>query len=176
VVSAQVKKKVIMVIAPVNFRDEELFHTMNVLTSCGADVEVVSTRKGIAKGMLGGTFEVKKTIYDADWDKASAVVLVGGSGATVFWKNGYLLNKLKEAYKEGKIIAAICISPVALAKAGILAGRKATCWAGVRGQLMMYGARYTGSDVEVSGRVVTAAGPWAADEFGRAICSLLGYR
>ncbi len=165
-----------MVVAPVNFRDEELFHTMNALTSCGADVEVVSTKKGVARGMLGGTFEVEKTLYDADWNKASAIVIVGGSGAVVFWKNAYLLQKVKEAYKKGKIIAAICISPVVLAKAGILVNRKATCWPGVKSQLSLYGAKYTGSDVEVSGRIVTAAGPWAADEFGNAICSLLGYR
>ncbi len=173
---AAVKKSVLMIIAPENFRDEELFVTKGVLEGCGARVVVVSSERGTARGMLGGTYRVEKTYRDVNWENFDAVVLVGGSGAVVFWKDETLKGLLREAYRNGKIVAAICLSPVTLAQAGILKGRKATCWPSVGRMLSKYGAIYTGRDVVVSGRVVTAAGPFAARSFGRAICELLGYR
>ncbi len=173
---AGVKKKVLMIIAHNNFRDEELFVTKGVLETCGAKVEVVSNQKGVAKGMLGKSYEVDKTYRDVDWNAYQAIILVGGSGAVVFWQDNILQSLVQQAYKKGKIVAAICLSPVVLAKAGILKGRKATCWMGASSQLKRYGAVYTGKWVEVSGRIVTAAGPFAARDFGRAICRLLGYR
>ena len=173
---ASTQKKVLMIIAPENFRDEELFRTKGVLESCGAKVVVVSTRLGIAHGMLGGTYMVEKKYTDVNWDEFSAVVLVGGSGATIFWNDPLIQKMIKSAYEKGKIVAAICLSPVTLAMTGILKGKKATCWPGVGWRLSKYGAIYTGKGVEVSGRIVTAAGPYYADEFGRAICRLLGYR
>ncbi len=171
-----VHKRVLMIIAHNNFRDEELFVTKRVLSSCGAEVEVVSNERGVAKGMLGGTYQVDKRYDEVNWDQFQAVVLVGGSGATVFWEDNLLQALLKRAYERGKIVAAICLSPITLARAGILRGRKATCWNSVGRMLSRYGALYTGNDVEVSGRIVTAAGPFAAESFGRAICRLLGYR
>ena len=173
-IGAQTNKKVLMLIAPYNFRDEELLETKDVLASCGAEVEVVSLKKGVAQGMLGAKVFVDKTVYTVDIRNYQALVIVGGSGATVFWKNPRVLNMVREAYEEGKIVAAICISPVTLAKAGILRNKKATCWPGVSNILKSYGVIYTGVDVEVSDRIVTASGPQAARAFGEAICNLLG--
>ncbi|BAT72493.1 protease I [Thermosulfidibacter takaii ABI70S6] len=171
-----VHKKVLMIIAHENFRDEELFVTKRVLEACGAKVDVVSNEKGVAKGMLGATFNVKHRYDEVNWDQYQVVVLVGGSGATVFWQDTTLQDLLRKAYNKGKIVAAICLSPVTLAKAGILKGRKATCWIGASRLLREHGVIYTGNPVEVYGRVVTAAGPFAAEEFGRVICKLLGYK
>ena len=171
-----VHKRVLMIIAHSNFRDEELFRTKGVLESCGAEVDVVSDETGVARGMLGGVYSVSRTYWQVDWGPYAAVVLVGGSGAVAFWRDTRLQGLLKQAYESGKIVAAICVSPITLAKAGILRGKEATCWPGVSWRLANYGARYTGENVVVSGRVVTAAGPYAAFQFGRAICRLLGYR
>jgi len=173
---AGVHKRVLMIIAHSNFRDEELFVTKGVLESCGALVDVVSNEAGVAKGMLGRTYRVERTYDEVNWDRYAAVVLVGGSGATVFWNDSRLQELIRWAYNRGKIVAAICLSPITLARAGVLKGKKATCWMSVGSMLSRYGAIYTGDDVVVSGRVVTAAGPFAADRFGRAICRLLGYR
>ena len=45
--------KILMVIAPDQFRDEELLTPKEVLTQSGATVVVASTQTGEAKGMLG---------------------------------------------------------------------------------------------------------------------------
>jgi protease I len=173
--AAGVHKEVLMIVAPHNFRDEELFVTKRVLESRGARVFVTSLGTQEATGMLGGRAKIDLPYQVASHRRFAAVVLVGGSGATVFWDNPRIHYFLRKAYREGAIIAAICISPVTLCRAGLLKGRKATVWSSMHSALEKCGARYTGNNVEVDGRIVTANGPWAAKAFANAILRLMGY-
>lgn len=167
------KGKVLFVIAPENFRDEELLKPKKVLEARGFEVEIASTKTGKAIGMLGAEVEVNKIIYDLSPDDYKAVVLVGGIGARVFFTDEKVQEFFREAYEKGKIIAAICISPVTLAKAGLLKGKNATVWHSEAETIKEYGAKYTGNDVEIDGRIVTANGPEAAEKFGEALAKLL---
>ena len=168
-------KKVLMIVAPVNFRDEELFVTKRVIESRGARITVASTHAGEVRGMLGGIAKVDLTLSEVNPGRYDAVILVGGSGARVFWDNQQVHSLLRRAYQKGAVVGAICISPVTLCRAGLLKGRKATVWGGVSRLLKPCGARYTGRPVEVDGHVVTANGPSAAKPFAKAILRLMGY-
>ena len=168
-------KRVLMIIAPENFRDEELFVTKRVLESRGVLVSVASVRRGMATGMLGGVFRVELTFDAVDPGSFDAVILVGGSGARIFWDDPAVHRLLKDAYHKGAVVGAICISPVTLCRAGLLRGRKATVWGGVSRILRRCGARYTGKDVEIDGHIVTANGPHAAKPFAEAVLRLMGY-
>ena len=172
---AGLHKRVLMIIAHDNFRDEELFVTKRVLESRGVRVIVTSTQTGMAKGMLGGSYRVKLPLSSLNPQRFNAVLLVGGSGAQVFWNDSQVHRFLKEAYRRGAVVGAICISPVTLCRAGLLKGRKATVWGGVSGLLKSCGARYTGKPVEVDGHIVTANGPYAAKPFAEAVLRLMGY-
>lgn len=57
--------QVVMVIAPEQFRDEELSVPQEAFLAEGARVRTASTRLGEAKGMLGATADVgdPRTIY-----------------------------------------------------------------------------------------------------------------
>ena len=74
-----------------------------------------------------------------------------------------------------KLVAAICVSPNTLANAGLLQGKQATVWEDEEliQNLKDKGANYTGLNVTIDGRIVTANGPHAAKEFGREIVELL---
>jgi protease I len=166
-------KKVVMIIAPRNFRDEELLQPKNILTENGVEVKVASTSLETAKGMLGA--EVKPDllvtqIKPEDWD---AIILVGGGGASEYWDDLSIHSMLNEAVKQNKIVGAICIAPVTLANAGILSGKKATVFASETQKLKDKGAECTGKDVERDGKIITASGPPAAKEFGNAIAQAL---
>lgn len=170
-----IHRSVLMIVAPENFRDEELFVTKRVLESRGARVFVTSLGTEEATGMLGGRVRIDISYQVASHKRFSAVLLVGGSGATVFWSNKRIHYFLRKAYRSGSIIGAICISPITLCRAGLLNGRRATVWSSMRGMLEKCGARYTGKNVEVDGRIVTANGPWAAKAFAHAVLKLMGY-
>ena len=167
------KGKVLFIIAPENFRDEELLKPKKVLESKGFEIEIASIKTGKAVGMLGAEVEVKKNIYELSPEEYEAVVLVGGIGASIFFTDEKVQEFFREAYEKGKVIAAICISPVTLAKAGLLKGRNATVWHSEAETIKEYGAKYTGNDVEIDERIVTANGPEAAEKFGEAIAKLL---
>ena len=166
-------KKVVMIIAPQNFRDEELLQPKNILTEKGAEVVVASASLETAKGMLGA--EVKPDILVSeikpeDWD---AIILIGGTGASHYFNDFSIHSMLNEAVKQNKIVAAICIAPVTLANAGILSGKKATVFSSEVQKLKDKGAECTGKDVERDGNIITASGPQAAKEFGNAITQAL---
>jgi len=57
-------KKMLIVIAPENFRDEELFEPLLVLEETGIEYEIISTEKGRFHGMLGGYATATETISE----------------------------------------------------------------------------------------------------------------
>ncbi|MDI6825706.1 MAG: DJ-1/PfpI family protein [Candidatus Aenigmarchaeota archaeon] len=165
--------KVLMIIAPKNFRDEELFNTKEELESSGNDVTIASTATNTATGMLGGTVTPEMTIDEVNVDDYDAIVFVGGSGSSIYFNNSKAHEIAKNAHRKGKVIGAICIAPSTLANAGILKGKRATCWSSERGNLRAKGAIYTGNSVEKDGKIITADGPSSARNFGREIAKLL---
>ncbi|MBM4387792.1 MAG: DJ-1/PfpI family protein [Deltaproteobacteria bacterium] len=166
-------KGVLMVIAPEDFRDEELFRPKKIFEEKGYKVTVASTVKGKVKGMLGGFAEAQAKIAELNIADFSAVIFVGGSGASVYFDDKNVLELAKKAAEKKLLIGAICIAPSILANAGLLKGKKATSFPSEKGNLRDKGADYTGGKVEVDGNIVTASGPEAAEDFGRKIVELL---
>jgi len=167
-------KRVVMIIAHENFRDEEFQEPYDLLTRLGARVEIASTSLDEAKGMLGKRVRPTMLLEEVDPNHFDAVIFVGGSGAAGYFNDSRALGLARRAYEAGKVVAAICIAPVILANAGVLRGKRATVWNGdfVR-KLEANGANYTGNSVEVDGKVITANGPRAARAFAEAIAKAL---
>jgi protease I len=166
-------KKVVMIIAPENFRDEELFEPKGLLEDKGVKVKVASTSLDTATGMLGGKFEPDMQISEIKLEEWDGIVLVGGTGASRYWEDTTIHSMLKQAVKQNKVIGAICIAPVTLANAGILKDRKATVYTTGTKRLEAKGAKCTGKDVQRDGNIITANGPGAATFFGTVIAQAL---
>ncbi|MFH1256055.1 MAG: DJ-1/PfpI family protein [Candidatus Diapherotrites archaeon] len=165
--------KVLFVIAPKDFRDEELFHTKEELEKAGHTSTIASLRKGACSGRMGGSAEATLAVDEAKASDFDAVVFVGGGGAAVYFENHAAFNLAKNFKNQEKIVSAICIAPSILANAGVLKGKKATCFPSEKDNLRVKGANYTGTPVEVDGRIITANGPEAARAFGKKIAEAL---
>lgn len=122
--------KAAIIIAPKGFQDKEFDAPYNLLKKSRIFVDVYSTAIGIAHGKLGATFNVKKSLAELDAKNYDAIIFIGGPGTPLVRADDNSLRIAREAYKNKKIIAAICWSPTILAKAGILKGKKATVWLG----------------------------------------------
>ena len=166
-------KKVAMFIAFQGFRDEEYTEPRRVLEAAGVSVTTVSTVKGSARGKFRVTAEVDKTIDEINPADYDALTLVGGPGALDHLDNEKVYKIFQAAAAQGKVIGAICISPVVLAHAGLLKGRTATCFPDGAEELKKAGAVYTGKDMETDWKLVTADGPVSAKKYGRALVELL---
>jgi len=133
---------------------------------------------GTAIGADGGEVEVDfllENLKVADFD---AIIFVGGPGCLENLDNENSYKITKDAVLQDKVLASICISPVILAKAGVLKGKKATVWNSPFDKspikiLEENGATYEERTVVRDGKIITANGPDAAEEFGQKIVEVL---
>jgi len=167
------KQTVLLVIAPQNFRDEELFQTQEELEKAGFKTEIASQTTGTIHGALGGTAKAEKTIDNINVSQYSALVFIGGGGASIYFDSPQALSLARGFASQRKVVAAICIAPSILANAGLLEGKEATAFRSEQENLVQNGAIWVNKPVVVDGKIVTASGPAAAKEFGQKIASLL---
>ena len=174
--AAAQNENVLFIVAPENFRDEELFVPKEILERAGKKVEVASTKTGRISGMLKGNAVAGKLIENSKPEDYSALVIVGGTGSKEFlWESGQLRNLVVSFAKLNRPLAAICLSPVVLGKAGVLKGKKATVWKDdeTLAELKKAGAAYEEKPVVSDGMIITGNGPEAAKAFAEAILKAL---
>ncbi len=169
-------KKVLMVIPYTQFRDEEFFEPKKILEEEGANVVIASTVARVCRGMRGGSVQADIAIADAKVDDYAALVICGGSSVPDFFWNDKKLQEFATAMSgAGKIVAAICLSTVVLAKAKLLADREATVYFLPQAiqELKDAGAKYVKQTLIIHNNIILAEGPPDSQRFGQAIRSAL---
>lgn len=166
-------KRVVLIIAHKNFRDEEYNEPRAVLEGRGFQVTVASSSLETATGMLGAQVQPDILVSDIVVSDYAAIVFVGGAGAAEYWDDPTAHRVAQEAVAQGKVLAAICIAPVTLARAGVLQGKRATVFESATGEVQAGGATCTGESVVRDGLIITANGPGAARQFGETIAAAL---
>ncbi|MEK7549071.1 MAG: DJ-1/PfpI family protein [Patescibacteria group bacterium] len=153
--------KVLFVIAKKDFRDIEYFTPKAILENAGYEIVVASNCKTgeTAVGVGGGKVKINIELDEVKVGDFDAVVFVGGPGALENLDNSESYRLAQEAVVKNKILAAICIAPVILAKAGVLENKKSTVWDSTSDK--------SGIKIVIQdGKIITANGPQAAQEFG----------
>ena len=92
-------KKVAIIIAFKDFRDEEYFFSKQVLESNGIKTETFSNEKGLAIGKFGGE-AIAKSLDDLNISDYEAIIFVGGNGAIIFLDNEKSYNLIKKAEND----------------------------------------------------------------------------
>ncbi|MEK6938791.1 MAG: DJ-1/PfpI family protein [Nanoarchaeota archaeon] len=168
--------KAVFVIAHRGYQDLEYAIPKKILEEAGIEVVTASKSGGTCVGKLGGMVKESISLADIKVDQYVAVVFIGGPGAVSYQQDSEAHKLAQEALSNHKWLAAICIAPTILAYSGVLKGKKATVWnTDVRQEevLRTNGAKYTGEKVTVDGKIITANGPEAAEEFGKTLVKLI---
>ncbi|MHC4944027.1 MAG: DJ-1/PfpI family protein [Planctomycetota bacterium] len=163
--SVEDKGRVLLVIAPKKFRDEELKIPRKRLEKSGYSVEVASTNKTSCIGVMGMAVKPDLRLEEVDTKKYKGVVFVGGPGIQSLYDNADVLRIAREMDENEKVVSAICMAPVILGEAGLLKGKSVTVFKGKEEDCQRLGARITGENVTRDGRIVTGNGPHASREF-----------
>lgn len=166
-------KKIAIFIAFQGFRDEEYTEPKKVLEAAGHKVTTVSTAKGEARGKFRVTAQVDRTVDEIEPAEYDALALVGGPGALAHLDTPKVHALFRKAADLGKVIGAICISPVVLAHAGLLKGKTVTCFPDGEAEVVKGGGKYTGTELEMDGKLITANGPVPARKYGQALAEAL---
>jgi protease I len=169
-------KRILMVIPHTQFREEEFFEPKKLFEAGGAKVTVASTSVRICRGMVDGSVPADIAIADAKMDDFDALVICGGSSVPEFFWNDKKLQELTAAMSTaGKVVAAICLSTVVLARAKLLAGLDATVYFLPQAiqELKSAGANYVKETLLVHKNIILAEGPPESQRFGQAIAAAL---
>lgn len=174
-------KKAVFIVASEDFRDEEYATPRKILEEAGVEIAAASDRLGEAEGAGGLKAEIDLLVAEVRPKNFDAIIFVGGPGALKHLDNEISYRLIREVNEQNKILAAICIAPVILAKAGALNGKKAAVWSTPISIcqnpvkiLEDNGAVFVEQRIAVDGNIVTANGPRAAEEFGKLIIKALG--
>ena len=120
-----------------------------------------------------------------DWDKRflpnkryDAVLVVGGKGAkNSIWSDPILPQILTDHYRSGKVVGALGLSVVALARAGLLTGQDASApdHEACIQELKDAGVFVVEELITYSNQIVTAGGDSSGELVGKKVLELLGF-
>lgn len=154
------------------FEEIEAITVIDVLRRAGVEVDVLSLRGRRVTGSHGITVQADRTLRAGAAQAWDAVILPGGMpGAANLRDDGRVRGLLRAQNESGRWVAAICAAPMALGAAGVLQGRKATCYPGFESHLT--GAKPQAKSVVVDRNVITSRGPGTALEFALALAGKL---
>ena len=168
--------KVLIVIAPEKFRDEELAEPVAALKNAGIGYDIASTRRGTCTGMLGARATASLSLEEVDPKAYDGILIVGGGGAqTHLWDDDLLQQIVGFIAGKMKVVGAICLAPIILARAGVLKGKKATYYESPTAMREMKGggAILVNQPVVTDTRIVTANGPGASKAFAETFVKML---
>lgn len=172
-------KKILFIIAKEGFREEEFFVPAEILRKAGHQILTASDGNSdeMAIGADGDEAKIDFNFGEINPEDFNLIIFVGGPGALKHLDNETGYKIAKKTVAEGGKLAAICIAPIILAKAGVLMGRRATAWTSSLNKksidiLKENGAIYIDKPVVVD-EIITANSPEAAREFGNALQKIL---
>ncbi|MRR06806.1 MAG: type 1 glutamine amidotransferase [Deltaproteobacteria bacterium] len=158
-----------LILAADNFEDSELLVSFYRLKEAGVEVTVASLCPGVIKGKHGYEVAVNKTLDEVDPDDYALLILPGGAAPATLRKEPKALEIVRSFFARGKPVAAICHGPQILISAGLMQGRRATCYKSVADELKMAGALYEDREVVVDTNLITSRKPDDLPAFMREI-------
>lgn len=154
------------------FEEVEALATVDVLRRGGVELTTAAVAAGCeVTGAHGIKVIADKNISEAAAiaDEADAVICPGGMPGSENLKNSdKVINIVKDAFRKGKIVAAICAAPMVLEAAGVLKDKNFTMYPGM--QNYAPSGKYHDNIFAVKdGNIITGAGPAAAFQFALTI-------
>ena len=169
----QNQNSVLIFLPKKDFNEEEYSSVRKGILKAGKQVFITSDDHFFCSGDKGMKVKSDISFFNVNVNNFSSLILIGGSGSRNYWKNESLHNIIKKFFGAKKVIAAICSSPVTLAKAGILQNKKATCFTEDKMELINAGIDYQNRNVIIDGNVVTADSSHSASQFVESILHLI---
>ncbi len=150
---------------------------IDLLRRAGIEVVTAGLQPGIVKASRGTQLVPDAALDSVLRDDFDMIVLPGGMpGAQHLKEDSRIIALLKRMAQQGKYTAAICAAPMALAEAGLLAGKRATSYPGFLDKIDIPGMAYSKDAVVADGKVLTSRGPGTAMDFALALIEALAGR
>ena len=168
-------KSAVIITGP-GFQDHDVIYTYYRLREEGWDADVATNGGAPVAGKYGVPLPMDKTaaplidygqLDPADYD---AVILTGGHEAPDRVRQDQrVLGFVRAMADDGKVVAGLCHGPWIMVSAGVLRGRRACAYIGLRDDVINAGAQVTDSDVVIDGNIITCSYYGYVGTFMRAV-------
>lgn len=165
-----------LIISADGYEDSELLVPYYRFLEEDIEADIASMSEGVIKGKHGYEVDATKTLADVAPDDYDILLLPGGRAPATVRKEQAALEIAKEFFRKKKPAAAICHGPQVLITAGLLEGRRATCYRSVADELKASGALYEDMPVIVDGNLVTSRQPSDLPAFMREVMKMVRAR
>jgi len=167
--------KRIAILAEEHFEDSELTEPLRAMKDAGARVLIVGSG---SKKSYKGKRSLAEVTVDTTADKVEAsqfdaIIIPGGYAPDKMRLHQPMVDLVRKAHAEGKIIAAICHGPQLLISADIVKGRRVTSCPSVAIDLKNAGAIWVNEPTVRDGNIITARKPADLPKFNKAIIDAL---
>jgi protease I len=165
-------KSVLFFVGP-QYEDLELWYPKIRLEEEGAETVVAGLGEPTYHGKKGYPVTVDRTVDDLLPEVYDALVIPGGYAPDHMRRSAKLLHITRAIAEAGKPVAFICHAAWVPVSAGLLRGRRVTCVAAIRDDVVNAGATYLDQPVVVDGNLISSRTPADLPAFCRAIIAAL---
>lgn len=156
--------KRVAILATNGFEESELKSPKEAMENAGFKVDIISENPGTIKGWADGNwsneYEVTNTIDKVSSKEYNALMLPGGViNPDVLRRNDEAILFIRDFFKEGKPVGAICHAPQLLIEADVVKGRRMTSFNSIKTDLINAGAKWEDSEVVCDEALVTSRNP-----------------
>ena len=99
----------------------------------------------------GHDFSLNATFTEVDANKYDALVISGGRAPEYLRLNDKVLGMVRHFFNEEKPVAAVCHGAQILTAAGVIKGRKVSCYPAVAPEVRLAGGEY--ADIPIDGAI-----------------------
>lgn len=159
------------------YEELELWYPFYRLKEEGAEVLIVGTGSSDSyTGKHGYPVKVNTTAERVKAEDIDCVVVPGGYAPDYMRRYPALLKLVRDAFDRGRVVAAICHAGWVLASAGILKGKRVTCYSAIKDDIINAGAQYIDDEVVRDGNLITSRKPDDLPAFMSMVIKALGER
>ncbi|HVO90969.1 MAG TPA: type 1 glutamine amidotransferase domain-containing protein [Casimicrobiaceae bacterium] len=164
----------VAVLAEHQYQELELWYPVLRLREAGCNVVVVApSDKQVYGSKLGYPVTADVSVDEVTANDFDAVVIPGGFAPEGLRRTKSMIDLVRGVHEQGSLVAAICHAGWVLASAGIARGRRLTCVAIIKDDVIHAGGNYVDEPVVRDGNLITSRLPGDLPQFGRAIVEYL---
>lgn len=162
----------VAVMLATGYEEGESLFVVDIMRRAGFTCDAVSIEGKQVTGCHNIT-ALADAVFDGSLDAYDAVVVPGGMpGAANLAACIPFVKALRAAYDSGKLVASICAGPLSLEAAGILDGKRFTCFPSRKDTMSKTGS-WVDELVVQDGTVLTSQGPGTTLHFAYALVDAL---
>ena len=166
--------KKIMVLVEDLYQELEVWYPLLRMREEGAEVTTVGTEAGVTyKSKTGYPVTSDAAGRDVDVSDYDGIIIPGGYAPDLMRRYEATVKLVRDGFKQGKVVAAICHAGWLLTSADIVNGKKVTGFFAIRDDLVHAGAEYEDAEVVVDGTLITSRKPDDLPAFCREIIRAL---